>query len=445
MRQRNQTVWRLAALATALVLTLGACDSTAGDATSTTGAVEVTTTTATQPADETTTTEETPVEEATVTYWHTMSEPEAAQLDAVIAAFEGANPGITVEPTRYAYDDFKAALTTSIAGGEGPDTARLDIIWVPEFAELGALLPLDGELASFDETASSVFPGPLATNLWDGSYYGLPQNTNTQVLLWNRDMFEAAGITEPPATLEEFATTACALSDSDAGTYGYGMGGTYFWAPAPIFYSSGGAVVDEGITTATGYVNGPESVAAFELLTGLYNDGCLSPSILGGGVGTAEGHATGAYATIIDGPWMVDIYRNDFPDFEVNFAPIPAEPDGTTSSVVGGENVVVFADTDQKDAALAWTEFLLSEESQRLLAEVGVVPTLSGLAGDPALPEYFEVFMAQLETAQARVPHPRWGDMDTAINEAFQRMLQGTQTPQEALDQAAEEINALLQ
>jgi multiple sugar transport system substrate-binding protein len=218
MRQRNQTVWRLTALAAALALTLAACDNTGGDATSTTGAAEATTTTAAQAADETTTTEETPVEEATVTYWHTMSEPEAAQLDAVIAAFEGANPGITVEPTRYAYDDFKAALTTSIAGGEGPDTARLDIIWVPEFAELGALLPLDGELASFDETASSVFPGPLATNLWDGSYYGLPQNTNTQVLLWNRDMFEAAGITEPPATLEEFATTACPLSDSDAGT-----------------------------------------------------------------------------------------------------------------------------------------------------------------------------------------------------------------------------------
>jgi multiple sugar transport system substrate-binding protein len=444
MRARNQTGWRLAPLVAAFLLTLAACDSTGGGATSTTEAVEAATT-APQTADETTTTEPTPAEEATVSYWHTMSEPETAQLDAVIAAFEAANPGITVEPTRYAYDDFKAALTTSIAGGEAPDTARLDIIWVPEFAELGALLPLDAELASFDEIASAVFPGPLATNHWDGSYYGLPQNTNTQVLLWNSDVFEAAGVSEPPATLDEFATTACALSDADAGTYGYGMGGTYFWAPAPIFYSSGGAVVDEGITTATGYVNGPESVAAFELLTGLYNDGCLSPSILGGGVGTAEGHATGAYATIIDGPWMVDIYRGDFPDFEVNFAPIPAGPDGSTSSVVGGENVVVFADTDQKDAALAWTHFLMSEESQRLLAEVGVVPTLASLAGDPALPEYFDVFMTQLETAQARVPHPRWGDMDTAINEAFQRMLQGTQTPQEALDQAAEEINALLQ
>lgn len=443
MRGHLTDLWRRFAAPAAVALVVVACSGTTADDTTTTADDTATTTETTQPTESTTT--QAPPAEATVTYWHTMSEPETAQLDTVIAAFEESNPGITVEPTRYAYDDFKAALLTAIAGGEAPDTARLDIIWVPEFAELGALLALDSEMATFGDISAQVFPGPLATNAWQGSYYGLPQNTNTQVLLWNRDMFEAIGESEPPGTLEEFASVACELADSSAGTYGFGMGGTYFWAPAPIFYSTGGSVVDEGITTASGYVNGAESVAAFEQLASLYDDGCLSPSLLGGGIGTAEGLATGVYGMITDGPWMVDIYQGDFPDFEVNFAPVPSGPDGTTSSVVGGENVVVFADTDVKDAALAWTEYLMSEDAQRSMAEVGVVPTLSSLAGDPALPEYFSVFMEQLETAQARVPHPRWGDMDTAINEAFQRMLSGDQTAQEALDQAADEINALLQ
>jgi len=93
---------------------------------------------------------------------------------------------------------------------------------------------------------------------------------------------------------------------------------------------------------------------------------------------------------------------------------------------------------------MLWAAFLLGEESQKMMAEVGVVPTLSDLVGDPAMPEYFGVFLEQLKTAQARVPHPKWSDMDNAINNAFQRMLRGEQTPQEALDQAAEEINALL-
>jgi multiple sugar transport system substrate-binding protein len=383
-------------------------------------------------------------EPVAISYWHTMSDPETAQLETVIAAFQSANPGITVRPTRYAYDDFKPALLTAIAGGEAPDTARLDIVWVSEFAEQGALGQLDGVMPGFDEIKAKVFPGPLATNYWAGHYYGLPQNTNTQVLLWNQDRFEAAGISQPPATMAEFAEDVCKLTDASQENYGYALGGTYFWAPAPIFYAMGGRVVDDQITTATGYVNSPDSVAAFSLLKDLYDQGCISPNVLGGGIGTADGHATGKYAMIIDGPWMVDIYKGSYPDFPVNFAPIPTGPDGT-SSVVGGEDVVLFAESPNQAAAMQWMAYLLSDDAQRRMAAVGVMPTLSTLAGDPSLPPYFGVFLEQLKTAQARVPHPRWGDMDNAINNAFQRMLRGEQTPQAALDQAADEINALLQ
>jgi len=393
------------------------------------------------PATEAPTAAPEPVE---ISYWHTMSDPETAQLEKAVAAFEAANPDVKVKTTRYAYDDFKPALLTALAGGEAPDTARLDIAWVPEFADQEALAQLDGVMPDFDKIIANTFPGPLSTNYWKGHYYGLPQNTNTQVLLWNEDSFKAAGIDEPPKTMEEFADDVCKLTDKPKEVYGYALGGTYFWAPAPIFYAMGGKVVDDKFTTATGYVNGPESVAAFTMLKDLYDKGCISPNLLGGGIGTADGHATGKYAMIIDGPWMVDIYKGTYPNFKVNFAPIPTGADGTTSSVVGGEDVVVFAGSTHQEAAMKWAAFLLSIESQRTMAEVGVIPTLSTLIGDPSLPPYFGVFLEQLKTAQARVPHPKWGDMDSAINNAFQRMLRGEQTPQEALDQAAEEVNALL-
>jgi multiple sugar transport system substrate-binding protein len=383
-------------------------------------------------------------EPVTITYWHTMSDPETAQLEKVVAAFEAANPGIKVKTTRYAYDDFKPALLTALAGGEAPDTARMDIAWVSEFANQDALLQLDGTLPGFDKIAAGTFPGPLSTNFWKGHYYGLPQNTNTQVLLWNEDNFKAAGISTPPQTLDELADDACKLTDESKETYGYALGGTYFWAPAPIFYAMGGQVVDDKITTATGYVNGSKSVAAFTMLKDLYDKGCISPNLLGGGIGTADGHATGKYAMIIDGPWMVDIYKGTYPNFKVNFVPIPTGPDGATSSVVGGEDVVIFADSKHQAAAMQWATFLLSPEAQKMMAQVGVVPTLSSLVGDSSLPPYFGVFLEQLKTAKARVPHPKWSDMDGAINNAFQRMLRGEQTPQEALDQAASEINALL-
>jgi len=384
-----------------------------------------------------------PAEPVTITYWHTMSDPETEQLDAVIAAFEAANPDVMVKTTRFAYDDFKPALLTSLAGGESPNSARMDIAWVSEFADQEALVQLDGALPGFDEIAADVFAGPLSTNYWQGHYYGLPQNTNTQVLLWHGDLFADAGVSMP-TNMTEFAEAACTLSDPANEQYGYALGGTYFWAPAPIFYAFGGQVVDEEITTATGYVNSEDSVAAFTMLDDLFAAGCISPNVLGGGIGTADGHATGKYAMIIDGPWMVDIYAGNYPDFAVNFASIPVGPDGATSSVVGGEDVVLFEGADDLEAAMKWAAFLLSPEVQKMMAEVGVIPTRASLIGDPDLPAYFGVFLEQLETAQARVPHPAWGDMDGAINNAFQRMLRDEQSPQEALDQAAEEINALL-
>jgi multiple sugar transport system substrate-binding protein len=206
-------------------------------------------------------------EPVTIQYWHTHSDPEAAQLDEVIAAFEAANPGITVEPSRYAYSDFKTALLTAIASGQVPDAVRMDIVWVPEFADQGALSQLDGNMPGFEDIIADTFPGPLATNKWQDHYYGLPLDTNTQVLLWNKAVFEAAGVTAPPATMEEFAELACTVNRSPSeDLYGYAQGGTYFWAPAPVFYAMGGKVTDENITTATGYINSPESVAAFTML-----------------------------------------------------------------------------------------------------------------------------------------------------------------------------------
>jgi multiple sugar transport system substrate-binding protein len=429
---KNRSLFVLFSILVVMMLVLSACGTTTAETSET-------------PAEDTTSGAEAPaVEPVTVTYWHTMSDAEEAQLLNVIAAFEAENPDIIIEPTRYAYADYQAALLTALAGGDVPDVVRMDIVWVSQFAEQGALLELDTAMSNFSDLSAAVFPGPLATNYYNGHYYGLPQNTNTQVLLWNRDLFTAAGLSEPPATMEEFAADACALSDAATGVYGYAEGGTYFWAPAPVFYAMGGEITDSEVTTATGYINGEASVAAFQMLTDLYNQGCLSPNLLGGGIATDAGLATNIYGMIIDGPWMVGIYDTNYPEFEVNFAPVPTGPDGTTSSVVGGEDVVVFAGTDQQEAALRWVNYLMSEGTQLSMAEVGMIPTLSSLTGNETLPAYFQIFMEQLATAQARTPTPVWSDIDNAINNAYTRMLNGDQTVQEALDQAAEEINALL-
>ena len=99
----------------------------------------------------------------TITYWHTYSTgsgEEQTMLEQVIPRFEAENPGIKVEAVGFPYDEFRQKLLTAFAGGVVPDLVRMDIIWVPEFAEMGALEALDG-YEGFAQLRDGVFPGPL--------------------------------------------------------------------------------------------------------------------------------------------------------------------------------------------------------------------------------------------------------------------------------------------
>lgn len=378
-----------------------------------------------------------------ITFWHTYSTgsgEETTFLEQIVPRFEEENPGITVEAVAFPYSEFRQKLLTSFAGGVVPDLVRMDIIWVPEFAEMGALEPLGG-YEGFTELTESVFPGPLATNFWDGVYYGLPLNTNTQVMLYNGDLVET-----PPATFDEFRTFAEANSNAAEEKWAYALAGPDAWYMLPWIYSNGGAVTDEDITTATGYLNSPATVEAVQMIVDLYNNGQLAPTLGGSGLGAWEGFGAGTYVVIQDGPWAGSGLSAQYADLNLQHALIPAG-DGGSSSVIGGEDVVMFADSANKEAAWTFTQFLLSPWAQETMATTGQLPVLTASASAPVIAENpaYAVYLEQLETAQPRTPHPQWSRMEETMLNAFQQIvLQGAEV-QSTLDQAAAQIDGLLQ
>ncbi len=146
-----------------------------------------------------------------MTFWHAYSadSPEVDTLEnTIIPAFEQLHPDVDVQSVPVPYDDLHQKLVTAVAGGELPDLVRSDIIWVPELADLGVLVPLDTDMPDFQSYADQMYPGPLATNLWDGHYYGLPLDTNTRVMMYNADTLAAAGLDAPPATFDDLTADA---------------------------------------------------------------------------------------------------------------------------------------------------------------------------------------------------------------------------------------------
>lgn len=362
----------------------------------------------------------------------------------VLPAFQAAYPNVTVETQEIPYDDLRQKLITGMAGGVLPDVLRADIIWVPEFADQGTLLALDEEMPDFADYTDQVFPGPLSTNKWGDHYYGLPLDTNTRIIFTNDAVLDAAGITEAPTTIEDFEAMLATVNETQGdGVYGYAEGGTGAWSVLPWIWTMGGAITDEDLTTATGYLNGEGTVAAVTMLKDWLDKGYLSPSILGGGTATSDQFGNGQTATILEGPWMPGIFKNQFPDLGFSFSPVPAGPAGS-QSVVGGEDIVVFNTTENKDAALAFVRHMLSEESQLAMGKVGQMPVLSSLVGNAELPDYYPAFMEQLKTGNARTPVPAWPSIDEAIGNAVLKALRGDMEVQAALDEAAATVDGLL-
>lgn len=385
-------------------------------------------------------------EPVTIEFWHTYNEvsPENEMLvNTLIPMFEAAHPDIKVKSVPFPYDEFRQTMLTSLAGGEGPDLARLDIIWSPEFAKLGVLEALDEIMPDFQDLADRVFPGPLSTNLYEGHYYGLPLDTNTRIFWWNATLYEAAGIEGPPATIDDLKAQCEPIKALGGDKYVFSDGGTYGWAVLPWVWSFGGSITDPEITIASGYVNGEATVAAYEFLAEMVNSGCFSPSFLGGGLGT-EGFFTDVFASVLEGPWWFPLAEAQYPDFEIHTALMPAGSGGSIS-VVGGENIALFKGAET-EAALEFLRFTQSEEYQLKMSEVGQLTVLTALIETDYFQNhpYYGTFLEQLETAQARTPHPAWTQMEEVLTEAGQLILRGEASAQEALDFAAEEIDALL-
>jgi multiple sugar transport system substrate-binding protein len=380
----------------------------------------------------------------TVVYWSTYNtvSPEYQVLtEQVIPAFNARYPNVTIDAQSIPDSEMRQKLLTAAAGGETPDIARMDIVQVPEFAEMGALAAVDDLVPDWAAYAERFYPGPLATNTYDGKYYGVPLDTNTRVIFYNPALLEEAGIAAPPATFEEFNAAAQTLKD--AGIVAYSEGGTSAWNMLPWIWSNGGGITNEDYTQASGVLNGEATVGAVQMVKDWLDNGMMSEAVFGGGLSTSQELAEGSVAMIIDGPWMPSIFAAQYPDFEYGLAPIPEGPGGSIS-VVGGENTVLFEASENKEASLAFALYMAEPEAQLAMATTGQMPVLKDLGDAADVPEYFPTFLQQLETAQPRTPSPEWTRIEDAVTAAIYQVVADELDAQTALDEAAAVVDGLL-
>ncbi|MDQ6423129.1 extracellular solute-binding protein [Paenibacillus sp. LHD-117] len=395
-------------------------------------------------------------------YWHTYSDLEQEVfLAKVLPLFEKQYPHIRVNAVRKDYtDQFKDTLLFAVADNKQPDVMRMDIVWVPEFAKKEALAELSG-MPGFKAIKDTFIGSLIQTNMYKGGYYGLPVNANTRAAIYNKTLLREAGLTEPPTTFEELEAAAERLRASKPEAYGIGVCCSNGWGMLPYFWTLGGELTDPQYTKASGYLNGEGSRAALSRMKDWLDRGIVSRSVLGEVPGTWDGILKGQLMMIDDAHWFHTVNATGpnkelLDDVVIGLFPgsgqaggqgaAAADADGkaaTGTSVIGGENLVLFEQSEHKQEAWEFIRWMTSEEPQRIMAETGLIPTIQGLENSVPNP-IFKPYLEQLKRAKPRPPVPNW----TAIDEEFARMVErimaGELTVEAATDQAAVQIDGLL-
>ena len=131
-------------------------------------------------------------------------------------AYKDANPFVNVvEYKRVLVDEYKRDLLSALATGSGPDVFLIRNTWIPEFLDKIAPVPLEQivDIATVEKEFVDVVAKDVIV---DGQIYGLPLSVDSLALYYNKDIFNFEGLTQPPATWDEFLAISQRLTEKNA-------------------------------------------------------------------------------------------------------------------------------------------------------------------------------------------------------------------------------------
>jgi multiple sugar transport system substrate-binding protein len=362
-------------------------------------------------------------------------------------------------------DEQRLQLARRLTGNdETLDMMAMDVVWTPEFAEAGWLVPLSDDpagLAEADATTDTL-PGPLETAKWEDKLYAAPVTTNTQLLWYRADL-----IPEPPTTWDGMVAEATRLHAAGQPSWiavqAKQYEGLVVWFNT-LLESAGGQVLSEDGKTVT-LTDTPEhraaTVKALQVIKSVATAPGADPSITQTDESTARlALEQGKAALEVNWPFVLPsmlenavkggvsfLPLNERPDLtsaindagtfspsdeqfraaydasrEVfGFAPYPEVNEGQPAKVtLGGLNLAVAKTSQHKAEAFEVIRCLRSPENQRYTSVEGGLPAVRvSLYDDPAFqaryPQY-EIIRRQLTDAAVRPASPQYQAVSTRIS-----------------------------
>ncbi len=373
---------------------------------------------------------------------------EAEVIAQLLPEFERRNPDVRVKVQQLPWTAAHEKLLTAFAGDALPDLCQLGNTWVPEFAALGALEPLDARVAASSIVVQDdYFAGIWDTNRIDGVLRGVPWYVDTRLIFYRRDLLAQAGFDHPPRSWEEWSRMMAAIKQRSPDRYAILFPLNEFepllalslQGSAPLLADGGrrGDFRGEGFRRALDFY-----VAAFR------NE--WAPSMSNTQVSNVwTEFGRGLFAFYVSGPWNIAEFRKRLPperQHDWMTAPLPG-PSGPGASIAGGSSLVVFKASRRKDAAWRLVEYLSEPQvQQQFHALTGNLPPRRAtwadvrLANDP----YARAFREQLERVRPTPAVPEWERIVNEMQVVAEQVVHGRLSLQQAPGELDRRVDAML-
>jgi multiple sugar transport system substrate-binding protein len=351
--------------------------------------------------------------------------------------FEAANPGITVNLTFVPYENLEQKIITSAEAGSF-DVVLSDGPFTAKFAKAGVVQAVP-DVPEADK--ADIFPGALASCVYQGKSYGMPWLNDVKYLFYNKKMLKAAGFSSPPRTWDELVTQAKAIKAKKLVEFPL----VADWAQAEalicdytLFSASfGGSMVDAaGKPTLTAEGN----LKALDFMVKSIKDGVANPKSTEYLEADSEGvFLSGKAAFTIN--WT-SLY-NDAKDpkqsqivDDIGIAVLPGTAAVASATCNGGQPLSITKGSKHPVEAWKYISYLTGKDFQKKYSK-NALPIWKSLYTDPVVlannPEVVPVAQIQYESIVNRPVVPYYSAFSNDLQVRIQEALLGKRGAAEAL------------
>ena len=310
-------------------------------------------------------------------FWDKNQEP---GMQAMADAFMAENPDIQVELQVSNWGDYWTKLEAATLGGNMPDVFWMHVTRFDKYAGAGKLMPFSDMVAADPEVDYGNYPEGIAElYTLDGVNYGIPKDFDTIGLIYNKDLFDAAGLDYPDSswTWDTLVEAAKVLTDEENGVYGFAAAANRQESYYNFILQNGGSIIDTAANRTD--FDSPQVIGAIQYLYDMIHVHKVSPTVQQmADTKPQVMFSSGKVAMYYAGAWNVTWLTKKEATSQI--ADIAVLPRGVRrATVYNGLANAAAADTEHPEEVWRFVKFLGSREANLISASEGsAIPAFQG-------------------------------------------------------------------